>query len=166
MYRHISDFLADWQTETASTSKVLEALTDFSLAQPITAEGRTLGQLAWHVVQTLTEMPHNAGLLDNNELESQPVPSSAITFSQTYTRLAQQVAATVEERWTDDQLGHEVPMYGRTMTKRFILSLLIRHEIHHRGQMTVLMRQAGLRVPGVYGPTREDWVEWGMPVPA
>ncbi len=30
------------------------------------------------------------------------------------------------------------------------------------GQMTILMRQAGLRVPHVQAPTREDWIEKGM----
>jgi uncharacterized damage-inducible protein DinB len=29
--------------------------------------------------------------------------------------------------------------------------------------MTVLMRQAGLRVPGIYGPAKEEWEEHGMP---
>jgi hypothetical protein len=32
--------------------------------------------------------------------------------------------------------------------------------------MTVLMRQAGLKVPGVYGPAREEWAAYGMPPPA
>ena len=32
--------------------------------------------------------------------------------------------------------------------------------------MTVLMRQAGLKVPGVYGPAREEWAEFGMQPPA
>jgi hypothetical protein len=31
--------------------------------------------------------------------------------------------------------------------------------------MTVLMRQAGLKVPGVYGPTLDDWAGYGVPVP-
>jgi uncharacterized damage-inducible protein DinB len=26
-----------------------------------------------------------------------------------------------------------------------------------RGQLTVLMRQADLKVPGVYGPSKEEW---------
>jgi hypothetical protein len=30
----------------------------------------------------------------------------------------------------------------------------------------VLMRQAGVRVPGVYGPAREEWPEYGMQPPA
>jgi hypothetical protein len=31
--------------------------------------------------------------------------------------------------------------------------------------MTVLMRQAGLKVPGVYGPAREEWAGMGMQAP-
>jgi uncharacterized damage-inducible protein DinB len=46
------------------------------------------------------------------------------------------------------------------------LTVLLRHEIHHRAQMTVLMRQAGLRVPGVYGPSREEWAAMQAQPPA
>jgi uncharacterized damage-inducible protein DinB len=53
-------------------------------------------------------------------------------------------------------------MYGEDWLNGLTLQILISHEIHHRGQMTVLMRQAELRVPEVYGPTREDWLERGM----
>jgi uncharacterized damage-inducible protein DinB len=35
----------------------------------------------------------------------------------------------------------------------------------HRGQMTMLLRQADLVVPGVYGPAREDWPSMGMEAP-
>ena len=53
-------------------------------------------------------------------------------------------------------------MYGEQWANGLTLRLLISHEIHHRGQMFVLMRQAGLRVPDIYGPTREVWIEQGM----
>jgi uncharacterized damage-inducible protein DinB len=43
------------------------------------------------------------------------------------------------------------------------LQALISHEIHHRGQMAVPRRQAGLQVPGIYGPAREEWEAYGMP---
>ena len=32
-----------------------------------------------------------------------------------------------------------------------------------RGQMTVLMRQAVLAVPGIYGPAEEEWAAMGLP---
>jgi uncharacterized damage-inducible protein DinB len=47
-------------------------------------------------------------------------------------------------------------------TKAFVLVSLLQHSCHHRGQMTVLMRQAGLKVPGVYGPAKEEWAIYGM----
>ncbi|MEA3297729.1 MAG: DinB family protein, partial [candidate division Zixibacteria bacterium] len=42
---------------------------------------------------------------------------------------------------------------------------LIQHQIHHRGQMTVLMRQAGIKVPSLYGPAKEDWAQMGLEPP-
>jgi uncharacterized damage-inducible protein DinB len=44
--------------------------------------------------------------------------------------------------------------------------VLVTHQTHHRAQMTVLMRQAGLQVPGIYGPVKEGWAAYGMNVPA
>ena len=42
---------------------------------------------------------------------------------------------------------------------------LIKHIAHHRGQITVLMRQAGLKPFGVYGPPKEDWIHLGVENP-
>jgi uncharacterized damage-inducible protein DinB len=44
--------------------------------------------------------------------------------------------------------------------------MMIKHIVHHRGQMTVLMRQAGVQVPGIYGPAREEWSQMGMEAPS
>lgn len=48
-------------------------------------------------------------------------------------------------------------MYGMKWEKGFTLQILMHHEIHHRGQMTVLMRQEGLKNPGIMGPSKEEW---------
>ncbi len=67
-----------------------------------------------------------------------------------------QIKQAVENDWTDQDLNDRVDFFGHQQTKAGVLRFLISHQIHHRGQMTVLMRQADLRVPGIYGPTRED----------
>jgi uncharacterized damage-inducible protein DinB len=72
----------------------------------------------------------------------------------------------VRTHLTDDDLARMVPMYGESWSLGQVLLALVVHEIHHRGQMTVLMRQAGLVVPGVYGPAREEWASLGMQPPA
>ena len=56
-------------------------------------------------------------------------------------------------------LNDDLNMYGQVWKRTSVLSSLIAHQAHHRGQMTVLMRQAGLKVPGVYGPSKEEWAE-------
>jgi uncharacterized damage-inducible protein DinB len=54
-------------------------------------------------------------------------------------------------------------MYGEQWPRGTMLNALIAHQTHHRGQMTVLMRQAGVPVPGMYGPSKEEWAAMGMP---
>jgi uncharacterized damage-inducible protein DinB len=73
------------------------------------------------------------------------------------------MAEQVGENWTDETLLVTDNMYGETWKRGFSLFLLVTHEAHHRGQMTVLMRQAGLTVPGVYGPAKEEWAAIGAP---
>ena len=63
-------------------------------------------------------------------------------------------------------LKDEINMYGQMWTREATLTSLVVHQIHHRAQMTVLMRQAGLKVPGIYGPSKEEWGQFGMQAPA
>jgi uncharacterized damage-inducible protein DinB len=162
MYRRISDFLADWKEESKSTKDVLGALTDESLTQRVTPTGRSIGKLGWHIAQSL-HMVTEAGLQGlEAATEHEAIPGSARAILEGYITGAESLARVVEAGWTDAQLGEEVPMYGESWARGKVLSVIIRHEAHHRGQMTVLMRQAGLVVPGPYGPAREQWAGYGM----
>jgi uncharacterized damage-inducible protein DinB len=162
MFRYISDFLKAWDYESASTLKVLRALDDSSLDQRVTPDGRTLGVLAWHILTTLSEMPGQAGLEVQGPRAEDPAPASAAGIVAAYEGAAHSVAEAVKSSWKDSQLAEEIPMYGERWTRGATLSALIAHQCHHRGQMTVLMRQAGLKVPGVYGPAKEEWTAFGM----
>jgi uncharacterized damage-inducible protein DinB len=48
-----------------------------------------------------------------------------------------------------------IETFAGVVPRGAMLRSLIDHQTHHRGQMTVLLRQAGLPVPGVMGPTKE-----------
>jgi uncharacterized damage-inducible protein DinB len=67
--------------------------------------------------------------------------------------------------WSNTELGRTFALYGETWTGAFALYVLVSHQTHHRAQMTVLMRQAGLHVPSIYGPTKEGWAEFGLEAP-
>jgi uncharacterized damage-inducible protein DinB len=164
MFRRIADFQKSWAADSEATLKVLRVLTDASLGQSVAPGGRTLGRLAWHLTCTLGEMPGHVGLeVESPAYESDP-PDSAAAIAAAYEKASRSLLAQLEA-WSDATLDVEDDMYGQRWTRGFTLHALLEHQIHHRGQMTVLMRQAGLRVPGIYGPAREDWASMGMQPP-
>lgn len=163
MVRRIQDFLESWAYEAEATSKVFGQLTDESLHQKVTPDGRSLGRLAWHIVQTLPEMGGRTGLLIKGPGEAEPVPVDAESLTRQFQEAAESLEEQVRTSWVDEDLEVEDDLYGQSWPRGKTLAALVNHQIHHRGQMTVLMRQAGLLVPGVYGPSREEWDAYGMP---
>jgi len=165
MFRRIADFEKSWGHDSEATLKILRTLTDASLGQSVAPGGRTLGRLAWHITCTLGEMPGHVGLkVDSPEYESDP-PASAAAIAAAYEKASRSLVAQIKA-WDDATLDVEDDMYGQRWTRGFTLHALLEHQIHHRGQVTVLMRQAGLKVPGIYGPAREDWAAMGMQPPS
>lgn len=163
MLRRIDDFQKGWAYELESTGKILNALTDASLSQKVTPDGRTLGFLAWHLTQSLGEMLGLVGLKIDAPGFDKECPTSAAEIAAAYDKAAKSVADEIKKNWTDETLEQTDNMYGDTWARGLTLFILIAHQAHHRGQMTVLMRQAGVPVPGVYGPAKEEWAAMGAP---
>jgi uncharacterized damage-inducible protein DinB len=161
MYTSLKNFLGDWKNECASSEKLFANITDASLNQKIYAHGRELGRLAWHIVISTSEILNTAGIKMQDEKDEGYVPSAASEIIKKLKETNQSSIEALQKNWTDDMLPEEIPVYGRQWTRGFVLTMLIHHHIHHRGQMTVLMRQAGLKVPGMFGPSREEWMALG-----
>ena len=162
MFRKIEDFTRLWTYESEATLKLFRALTEASLGQSVAPGGRTLGFLAWHCVVTLPEMMKHAGVPVVGPDHAAPQPALA-EMTRLYEQCAKAVGEGIQARWTDAMLAEMIPMYGEQWARGNVLSALILHQTHHRAQMTVLMRQAGLKVPGLYGPAREEWAAMNMP---
>ena len=159
----LQEFALDWAHHREETLRLLRALDDRSLSGKTDADGRTLGRIAWHLVQTMPEMLGHAGVpLAGPGPEVAP-PAGAAAIVAAYDKASAQVVPAVQAAWNGLDLASPVAMYGQEWPRRLVLSGLMLHEAHHRGQMTVLMRQAGLKVPGVFGPAREEWAAHGMP---
>ncbi|MDR3602943.1 MAG: DinB family protein [Desulfosporosinus sp.] len=165
MISSLAAFFSTWEEEAESTQRILAALTDDSLKQPVTTSDRTLGRIAWHIVTTIPEMLSKTGLVFESIKEDAPLPNTAKIIADSYREVSKAMLTAITNQWNDQTLFEERPMYGQTWTIGATLTALINHEIHHRGQMTVLMRQAGLIVPGIMGPSREDWSHLGMKPP-
>jgi len=164
--RRIEDFEEIWTEESSRTSRIFSQLNDLSLSRSGGPEGRTLGRMAWHITLTIPEMMTQTGLSFSVAIPESPVPTSTEVIRGTYSLLSNELLAQVRAHWTDQTLEICDEMYGQHWKRGYTLTALIFHQIHHRGQMTLLMRQAGLTVPGLFGPAREEWTSMGMPPPA
>ena len=165
MYHSLSDFLKSWEFEAGATSRVLKNLTDESLKQEVTPNQWSLGRIAWHTVTALKVISSQAGLRFAAPSEDWSVPSSANFIAESYTNASNNLIEALETQWADETLLEQIDFFGMKMTKGSLLLFLNQHQTHHRGQMTILMRQAGLSVPGIYGPSKEEWAQFGMAEP-
>ncbi|MBY7144369.1 DinB family protein [Virgibacillus sp. NKC19-3] len=155
MYRKVNDFIQDWSMASQGTLNVLESLSDEKLDQAIVEGHNTLGWLGWHVA---TAPAFFAGLVElniNDSADPNKVPQQASEIVEQYRKISNAIKQEVEQL-SDEKLEENVDNFGNPTPRGALLRTLIDHQTHHRGQMTVLLRQAGLPVPGVMGPTKED----------
>lgn len=153
MYRSLADFRTHFQEEVVDTVKVLRAIPDAAAVQAIGPKFRDLRRLGWHLVQSLASLPAEIGL--KVAAPEGEAPAAMAEIIAAYEGAAASLLTQLEA-WTDADLLTEDTLWGMLVWKKgYSLQALEMHQAHHRGQMTVLMRQAGLRIPEFYGPTLE-----------
>ncbi len=166
MYRRIEDFVKDFAFEREATIKVLKNLTDDSLDVRATELSRSISRLASHISAGISSMVREAKLPIEPPVPGAPDPTTVADLVAAYEAAADAVVEVVKSGgWTNDMMENELKMFGQMWNIGTVLSVTLFHQCHHRGQLTMLMRQAGLTVPGVYGPSREEWVAFGMEAP-
>lgn len=163
MYRKLVDFVLDWKYESESTLKVFSSLTDESLNKKVDENVRTAGRLAWHITTSIGEMAHRTGLSFKTVESNSPVPATAKEIVDAYKEASENLLNAIKLNWDDNTLSIEDDMYGEMWKRGTTLGVIISHQIHHRAQLTVIMRLNGLKVPGIYGPSKEEWTNYGMP---
>ncbi|MEK0316668.1 DinB family protein [Cohnella sp. 56] len=161
MHEMINAWAKEWERESEMTSGLLDTIDDASLTQPTVAGRRTLGGIAWHLVSSLQFM-RTLGLTFEAVEDSPEIRQSSARIADAYRRTSERFLEALKTQWTDANLDDTVQIAGEQWKNGDSLRYSLMHQAHHRGQMTVLMRQAGLRPPGLYGPTYETWVEQGM----
>jgi len=165
VFRTIDDFLKAYGTLTEGTLKVLERVTDETIDQAVGEGHRTLAHLGWHIVTTVPEMMKLTGLPLSAVDPESPPPQTAAEITSGYKLVTAELIDTIKANWNDDSMTVTDDMYGQKWPRGGSLAALVNHEIHHRGQMTVLLRQAGCKVPGLMGPAKEEWSQYGKPTP-
>lgn len=89
---------------------------------------------------------------DDSDICGLTSPTDAIA------RYGERIPAAMERirALPDEALGREVDFLGQFKIPAIaLLSLAVRHSVHHRGQLSTYLRPMGGKVPGIYGPTAD-----------
>jgi uncharacterized damage-inducible protein DinB len=155
----IDDFIQSWEYESGVTTQLLRTLPADRLDFRPHAQGRSLGELAWHLAELEAIMSTIA--VQRNFRATPPPglerPDSAEALTHGYERIHHEAVERVR-RLTPEQLEIEFPfVLGNTIRVWQVLRFpLLHHHLHHRGQLMMMIRMAGGVPSRVYGPNRED----------
>lgn len=163
MYYKLEDFVNDWTKESELTLKIFNNLTDESLTKKNNDNIRTAGKLAWHITTSMVQLGHYTGLTFKSVEENAPAPGTVKEIVNAYKEVSENIITEIKEKWNDETLNLEDDMFGEKWKRGMTLAIIISHQIHHRAQLTVVMRLNGLKVPGIYGPSKEEWISYGKP---
>ncbi len=159
----VDGMLQEFEQETQTTRRVLERVPDNQLAWRPHEKARTLGELALHVAM----VPGGVA-----ELVASPSPAQAPQFtdpsptsaSELIPALDQSIAkvkkvlggmddAALMATWRLMQGDRELLAVPRVAMLR---SVMLNHWYHHRGQLTVYLRELGVPIPSIYGPSADE----------
>jgi uncharacterized damage-inducible protein DinB len=152
-------FLNAWDREAAGTLKLLRALPATKYDFRPDPDGRSLGELAWHLAEGDAYMSYgieSGGFAMDAKPPNIERPRTVEALAPGYERIHREAVARLGKLKPED-LDRSIAFFTGPMAIRDILwGFIISHGIHHRGQLTLMCRLAGGQPPGLYGPNREE----------
>jgi uncharacterized damage-inducible protein DinB len=160
----VDALLQELEMEAQVTRRVLERVPDAALDWRPHAKSRTMGQLALHVAQVPGRVAALAATPSPAQapgFEDAPGPKSAAELVPALDRsvadakkaLSGMDDAALTATWRLMHGGRELLAVPRVA---FLRSIMLNHWYHHRGQLTVYLREQNVPVPSIYGPSADE----------
>lgn len=154
--------LQELDQESVATRRVLERVPQAHLGWQPHPKAMTLGQLAMHVA-TIPGIIAQMAALPVFEMRpfvqsaatraDELVPALETSLATARTVLAGMDDATVMGTWTMTSGGRDLLSMPRAAMLR---TIMLNHWYHHRGQLSTYLRQLGVALPSIYGPSADE----------
>jgi uncharacterized damage-inducible protein DinB len=159
----IETLLQELEQEAQTTRRVLERVPDAQLGWKPHAKSMSLGQLALHVATVpggVAEIAARPGLDSAPEFvqpsaasASELVPALVESVARARTLLGGMDDRQALEMWTLKSDGQVLMSMPRAALLR---AIMLNHWYHHRGQLSVYLRQLNVPLPSIYGPSADE----------
>ena len=152
-------FVETWDRESGKTVKLLEGLPREGYDFRPDPQGRSLGELAWHLAEG--EAYGSFGIERGGfSREARPPgierPRTVQELAPGFERIHRDAVARVKKLKPED-LDRSITSFGGqpTTIREILVDFILLHGVHHRGQLAMMCRQSGGRPTALFGPTRE-----------
>lgn len=159
----IESILQEFDQEAGSTRRILERVPDDRLDWTPHPKSRTLGQLAMHIATVPGAVAALATAPSPSAMPQQPDAEPAGTadllaahdgsVAEVHRLLGGVSDETLMETLRITAFGREIFSLPRIVVIR---SVMLNHWYHHRGQLTVYLRELDVPLPSIYGPTADE----------
>jgi uncharacterized damage-inducible protein DinB len=160
--RLVDSILMEIDQEAQTTKRVLDRIPEDKLTWKPHPKAFSLGQLALHIASSPGSVAA-AAVPDSMEAPnfSQPEAKSRQEVLDTFSKslesakdaLKKMDDARLMSMWNLTKNGKVVMSIPRI---GFIRSILMNHNYHHRGQLSVYLRILNVPVPSIYGPSADE----------
>ena len=158
----IEGMLQELEHETQTTRRVLERVPNEHLSWRPHPKSRTLGQLALHIATVpagVAELASRSPAQAPDFADPSPKSASELvpTLEQSIARAKQALGgmddAALMATWRLMRGDREILALPRVA---FLRSVMLNHWYHHRGQLTVYLRELNVPIPSIYGPSADE----------
>jgi uncharacterized damage-inducible protein DinB len=149
--------LLDYTQERATTRRVLAAVPAGADAYTPDARSMNALRLAWHIAASEKFFLDGVVAGEFKPGES-GIPADIRTVADVVAWYDTAIDASLEKAKGLDgaALASMVDFFGMmTVPRVFLLSLMVKHSIHHRGQLSSYLRPMGGKVPAIYGSSAD-----------
>lgn len=159
--------LPEFEQEMAMTRRALERIDDEALHWKPHDKSMSLAELTGHLADVPGWVPK---IMTSAEIDLMPAggPQDEPFVPKSYLDVLKRFDANVEEaraaikaasdetylgQWTLKAAGKDIFSLPRVAVLR---TMVMNHQVHHRGQLTVYYRLLGIPVPALYGPSADE----------
>jgi uncharacterized damage-inducible protein DinB len=159
----VDPMIMELEQEAKTTRRLLECIPNDKLSWRPHAKSRTLGQLAMHVATTpgnLAELAHlDVFKFENSPQDIEPKSTKDILdahdagLAGAKQNLGRMDDAKIMGSWKGTMGGKtmfETPRIG------LLRAIMLNHWYHHRGQLSVYLRELNVPLPSIYGPSADE----------
>ena len=156
--------IAELENEGATTRKVLERIPPEKFDWKPHDKSMTMVRLASHVaemhswtVPTVTQPELDFAKFDYKPAELKTTEDLVALFEKSYNEALDALKGATDDIWSEPWSLKNGETTYFTMPKIAVMrSMVLNHIVHHRGQLSVYLRENNIPVPAMYGPSADE----------